>query len=192
MNTSWLRDISPAQISRVTGVAVAILSLTAIGLGGTAIYSSGQNKAGELRIASLNKELRDAQGSMKHVNEVLASGTQLKGPAGRPIVVEFQSAIVKAGRANNVRIETPQVGDPALFISRYKNAPDETLQQIEIQMSLSGHLADVVRTLDQFSTFRIPFEFGEMQIARDSSVEGAGRVVARISVYVLVPTEAPK
>lgn len=189
MNGNWLNDASPAQITKATIVAATLFVLSGATMAGRAVYGTAQNKAAEMRIMTLNTQLREAQGSMRHVNEVLASGPHIEGPSGKPIVVEFQSAAVKAGRANDVKIEFTQVGDPNLFISRFMNTPDDTLQQIEIQVSLNGSLADVIRTLDQFSNFRIPFELGEMQFARDTSVAGTGKVLARTSVFVLVPKE---
>jgi hypothetical protein len=56
-------------------------------------------------------------------------------------------------------------------------------------MSLGGSLPEVTRTLDQFASFRIPFEFGEMQIERDTSATGIGKVIAHVTAYVLVPNQ---
>lgn len=189
MNRGLLREAKPEVIGRITLVLVALALLLGIGATAKALYSSAQSKGADLRVAQMNQQLREIQGSMKHVNEVLASGSQIQGPVGKPVVVKFQSSIERAGRENDVRVEFTQVGDPTLFLSRFKNEPDGTLQQIEVQMNLNGNLADVTRTLDQFSTFRIPFEFGEMQVARDSSTAGVGKVSVRVSVFVLVPNQ---
>lgn len=189
MTRSWLTETKPELIGKLTIGAIAIIALLATGTGGMALYKSAQARTSEAKIKSLNVELRDVQGSLKHVDEVLATGQQIIGPTGKPIVVKFQSSIEKVARANQVNVEFTQVGDPALFLSRFKNEPDATLQQIELRMTLSGSLAEVTRTLDQFSSFRIPFEFGETQIERDTSATGFGRVIAHVAAYVLVPTQ---
>ena len=189
MTRSWLTDTKPELIGKLTVGAVVFIGLIATGTGGMALYKSGQARTADAKIKSLNAELHDVQGSLKHVDEVLASGPQIVGPSGKPIVVKFQSSIEKVARANHVNVEFTQVGDPALFLSRFKNEPDGTLQQIELRMTLSGSLSEVTRTLDQFSSFRIPFEFGETQIERDTSATGYGRVIARVAAYVLVPTQ---
>lgn len=189
MSRSWLSEVQPDVISKATLVIFGVVLLIAIGTGGKAFFSAAQTKATDTTIVGLNNELREMQGSMKHVNEVLASGTQAMGQSGKPIVVKFQTAVERTARDNKVRVEFTQVGDPALFLSRFKNEPDSTMQQIEVQMTLSGTLAEVTRTLDQFASFRIPFEFGEMTISRDTSVSGAGKVSARATAYVLVPNQ---
>jgi hypothetical protein len=130
MSKTWLTEARPESISRITVMFVALISVLALGTGGRALYSTAQAKASDLHIASLNSELRDVQGSLKHVNEVLATGPQIVGPTGKPIVVKFQSSIEKVAREHQVKVEFTQVGDPALFLSRFKNEPDNTLQQI--------------------------------------------------------------
>jgi len=189
MNRGLLREARPEVIGRVTLIVVAVIVLFGAGASIKALLSSAQAKSADLNVQQMNSQLRDIQGSMKHVNEVLASGNQIQGPIGRPIVVKFQAAAEKAARDNKVRLEIASVGDPALFLSRFKNEPDGTLQQIEVQMTLRGTISDVSRTMDSFSTFRIPFEFGEMQVTRDTSTEGAGNVQVRASVFVLVPSQ---
>lgn len=185
----WIGEARPETLRKLIIVVLSLVLAIAASAAGLAAYRSAQAKSAELRIKGLNTELRDMQGAMKQVNEVLASGSQVRGPIGRPIVVKFQSAVEKAARENGVRVEDTRAGDPAIFLSRFKNEPDGTLQQIEVQMTLAGSIGDVVRTLDQFTSFRIPFEFGESTITRDTSAKGVGKVLVRVSAYVLVPNQ---
>lgn len=181
-------EMSPAKLGRITTFALVGLLIAVTGIGGWSLINTAKAKNSEAAILALNNQVRESQASIRQVKQVLATGTSIVGPSGKPIVVEFQSAIEHAARKNEVTVEFTQVGDPNIFISRFKNEQDSTLKQIELQMTLGGNISDVVRTLDQFADLRMPFEFGAMDIGRDTTVLGAGKIIARTTVYVLIPS----
>ncbi len=176
-------------LARATSILIAVSSIGFIGIGAFAIINTARAKAAEAELNRLTRDLDDAKKSLAQARQMTKTGSRIEGPAGRPVVDSFQAAAETKAHEYGCALEC-RVGDPALFISRFLNEPDSTLQQVEITMILRGPLDQVMRTLASFKTFNIPFEYGDLSLQRSTESKAFEQVTANLTAAVLIPSAA--
>jgi hypothetical protein len=176
-------------LARATSILIAVSSIGFIGIGAFAIINTARAKAAEAELNRLSRDLDDAKKSLAQARQMTKTGSRIEGPAGRPVVDSFQAAAETKAHEYGCTLEC-RVGDPALFISRFLNEPDSTLQQVEITMILRGPLDQVMRTLASFKTFNIPFEYGDLSLQRSTESKAFEQVTANLTAAVLIPSAA--
>lgn len=177
-----------ALLTRATSLFISVSSITMLVVGGLAFVNTARAKSAEIGIARLNKDLDGARKSLAEARRVTQAGQRIEGPSGRPIVDSFQAAVEEKAREYGCSVEC-RVGEPALYISRFLNEPDKSLQQVELTMVLRGPLDQVMRTLASFKTFNIPFEFGDLNIQRSTEANALEQVTANLITAVLIPSQ---
>lgn len=186
-----LDEQSSKRLSRWIALVATATVLILVGVGGFALVQTGRARAAQKNIVRLKTEIAEAGRSLKATMLVADHGDRIEGPIGKSTANRFMAEVDKASRRNACRADFTKVADPATFISKFRNEVDGTLQQIEVGMIIDGELADVFRTLSEFSEFKIPFEFGTMDIQRGAA-EKQGLVHVNLTVMVLIPIGGAK
>ncbi|MEQ1821072.1 MAG: hypothetical protein ABL949_01035 [Fimbriimonadaceae bacterium] len=176
-----------ALLSRASTMLISLTTVIALGVCTFALVNTARAKAADIEVGRLSRDLKSARASLEKAREVTKAGSRIDGPSGKPAVNAFQAEAEKRANLYGCSFEC-RVGDPALYISKFLNEPDKTLQQVELTMILRGPLDRVVQTLQSFKTFNIPFEYGDLTLQRGTDADSIESVTANLTTAVLIPT----
>jgi hypothetical protein len=173
------------RLLRFSVIAVgSVFGLTALVLGGTAVYSNNRAASEQARVKAIENDIVGVRRILDDARSKAAISIRTQSKS----VADFQESVSNLAANNSCKLsEFIASTDFQPYLSRFTKTNESTgWNQVDTQITLTGPSRNVSEVIAKFAEQPVPVEFSTVQINREK-VDGSGcEVKAKIQLRILV------
>lgn len=184
---SWAFDPkNPLRLSRaVFAVTALVVALSLFWLATAALATS---KVHELK-DTIKRNTAALTEARKTLEVAKSLPKEQPGKGGAIAVQTFLGNAQRVSKASGCKVLDAVMGDSSAYSSHFADVSSDGWAGTKVSLSLAGSMESIMKTIQTFRTFGVPYEFLSFETGRTQTDEkGNALLNAKIEMLVLVKT----